>query len=688
MNAVVEVFDPSTQGVNTNNVNEHIIIVGNGPAGIHLIKELVRIGYSGKISIFGEEAWEPYDRVKLSSLLNGDIDFDEVVNRPSELTSERVFQHFNCKVVAIDVDAKQVTDALGRTFEFDKLVLATGSKPHVPNIEGRDLKGVYCFRSLTDVQHLMARSIKSRRTVVVGGGLLGLEAARAMQRGNTEVVLVQHSNRVLNRQLDAAAATILHDHIAGLGIKLRLSTHVVAIQSDESAALESYAEQSNVAGVKFRRNVSRVLLSNDEELECDTVIFATGIKPNTDLAHDGNISVGMGFRVNNQLTTSHPSIFAIGECAEYNGQIWGLVAPGLQQASCLAGILGGKSTEYLGSISTSRLKVMGIDVFSMGLVGDEHEKQIDKTETYKDKDVYRKLLLKRGKIVGAILVGPCEQSAEIQRAVEQGVSILPWNIWRFRRSGSLWGENSSQSIEHWPATATVCQCKGVTVADIKAAVMETAESPAIETVAELKKATGAGNTCGSCVPLLQSYMGQSVSREKQKVSGFWLVTLMVFACVTALLSVNPLPYAGSVLDSFWWENFLRDSFTRQITGFTLIGIVVLSMLVSARKRISKFSFGNFNGWRVLHGFLGGTALAALFIHTGFDLGSNINSMLMMNFLALAVLGALTTLILSLANRLPIATNNQLRKYSTWGHIILFWPLPALLILHVLSVYFF
>lgn len=688
MNAVVEVFDPMSAGSNSGLSganNEKLIIVGNGPAGIHLVRELLKHGYPGQITVFGEEAWEPYDRVKLSALLNGDIELKEIDNSIGQISADHVFQHFSCRIARINSDTKQVVDQQGRTFDYDKLVLATGSKPHVPNIEGAHLKGVYCFRNLTDVQHLMARSLRSRRTVVIGGGLLGLEAAKAMQRGNTEVILVQHSSRVLNRQLDDRAAAILHSHMRSLGIKLYLNTHVTAIKCDESPAHQYYQRASDNEGKTFRSGVSAIELSNGELLDCDTVIFATGIRPNVELAKETGIAFGRGMRIDTKLQTSHDGVYAIGECAEYQDQIWGLVAPGLQQASCLAKNLVGKDSDYFGSISTARLKVLGIDVFSMGLVGDEHQKQVDKTYTYQQGDCYRKLFLRRGKLVGAILVGACDHSIEIQRAVEQGVSVLPWQLWRFKRQGLLWQGRSSQSIEHWPATAVVCQCNGVTVGDIKTTI---AASNSVETLAELQSVSRAGTTCGSCVPLLQSYLGQSINNEKQKVTGFWLVTALVIAAALGLLLIQPLPYAASVMETHWWEFFLRDSVVRQFTGFTLLGLAVFSMLVSARKRLQKFSLGKFNHWRIFHGALGGLCLLTLYLHTGFDLGSNINSLLMTNFIALALLGAATTFVLSMANRLPIVTNNQIRKYTTWGHIVLFWPLPALLILHILSVYFF
>ena len=690
MNAVVEVFDPAESPAEDNATqvagsDERLVVVGNGPAGVHLVRELIRHGYPGSITVFGEEAWEPYDRVKLSSLLNGDIALAAIDNSIAAPGADRLFQHFSCRVNEISTVTREVIDQTGRRFGYDKLVLATGSKPHVPGIEGAQLKGVYCFRNLTDVQHLLARSLRSRRTVIVGGGLLGLEAAKAMQRGNTEVVLVQHSGRVMNRQLDDRAASILHAHIRSLGIRLHLNSHLTRVIGDDSAGSASYQRESQASGKPFRPGVCAVELSSGDIMECDTVIFATGIKPNIDLATGGQIAHGRGFRIDSGLATNQDNVFAIGECAEYNDQVWGLVAPGLQQAACLAKRLCGKNEEYYGSISTSRLKVLGIDVFSMGMVGDEHEKQVDKTVTWREGDSYRKLFIRRGKLVGAILVGACEQSIEIQRAVEQGTSILPWQLWRFRRTGLVWKDDSSQSIERWPATAVVCQCNGVTLADLQAVSVA---GDGGGTVAELQAATRAGTTCGSCVPLLQAYAGQSVSREKQKVAGFWLVTLMVVTAMASLLLVNPLPYADSALNANWWEFFLRDSQMRQYTGFTLIGLAVLSMLVSARKRIKKFSKGKFNSWRVFHGLLGGLCLFMLWLHTGFDLGSNINSLLMTNFLALAALGATTTLVLSLVNRLPISTNNQLRKYTTWGHVVLFWPLPALLGLHILSVYFF
>ena len=669
MNAAVETFDPHLL---LDAAREHLVIVGNGPVGVHLVRELKKANYRGSITIFGEEAWEPYDRVQLSSLLKGDIKFPDICNGLTDLESNTLYQHFNCKIIAIDPSLKSVTDSVGRVFYYTKLILATGSKPHIPQTPGTDLAGVYRFRDLNDVQTLIARSTRSRHTVVIGGGLLGVEAARAMLRGHTRVTLVQHSCRLMNRQLDDAAAALIQKSLEASGVNVKLNTRVVAIKGSPQTASTSHGF-----------GVSHIELSNGQIMDCDTVVFATGITPNIELFRSANISIGRGFRINKDLETSQKDIYSIGECAEFNGQIWGLVAPGLEQAACLAKNLCGRTTHYTGSIPSSRLKVLGLPVFSMGSVSDEHALLIDTTIVFQSLTCYRKIYLKRGRMIGAILVGACEQTASIQQAIEQGYSVLPWQIWRFRRTGHLWANDDSAAIKTWPESTIVCQCNGVSLKDIEAA-----NKTGANTLASLQATTKAGTTCGGCTPLLSSYLGNSVAPETQRTLGLGLITLLTLIASFALLEIAPIAYSDTVTKIAWWEQLLRDSFLRQVSGFTLLGFAVLSLLLSARKRITGFKMGKFTHWRLLHAGLGVLSLIAVAVHTGFDLGSNINRWLVSSFILLALLGGLTTLVLSFSNCLPVRTTNQLRKVFSWGHLIVVWPIPAFLTLHIVSVYFF
>ena len=424
---VVQESQEPTPAVSSGSV-EHLkvlVVVGSGPVGVQFAQALLQRGFNGLIKLFGDEPWRPYNRVQLSSLLAGEVRYSDILI--PEIASDSLhFQFLNRRVTQLDSAKCTLQDDKGVTHHFHQLVLATGSKPWVPNVRGIALAGVYVFRDLNDAQNLMARSTKTRRTVVVGGGLLGVEAARAMQRNNTEVLLVHQSNRLMNRQLDVESGAILKRTLEGYGIEVFLNSGV-----------RSIVGARQVEGVEFR---------NGRTIDCDTVIFATGIQPNIELARAGGVKVSRGIVVNDQLQTNRPHVFAIGECTEHRGELYGLLAPGLEQATILADRLCGGTAAYTGSTAATQLKVLDLPIVTVGWIGDEYDNLIDNSVTFHNANGdYRKLFLKRNRLKGVVAVGRCDESSRLQRAVLTEQRVFPWQVSRFKREGRLFAKPRAEA---------------------------------------------------------------------------------------------------------------------------------------------------------------------------------------------------------------------------------------------------
>ena len=287
-----------------------IVIVGAGPVGRYLAAKLMEQSGQHRVVLFGEEPWEPYDRVQLSSYLAGEIADVAFAKLQGEIDG-RFVQHIGLKVSAIDRDNKLVIDQSGRPYSYAKLVLATGSMAFLPTLPGVELDHVYTFRNLTDAHHLKARSVRSRHTVVIGGGLLGLEAARAMCRFNTHVTVIEQAAWPMFNQLDEEVGLALQERVKDSGIDVIVSNRVQAIIGKTS--------------------VERIRLADGTEIICDTVIVAAGITPQRQLAVDCDLETHRGVLVNDQLQTSDENIYAVGECAEHRQTIYGLVNPGFER---------------------------------------------------------------------------------------------------------------------------------------------------------------------------------------------------------------------------------------------------------------------------------------------------------------------------------------------------------------------
>lgn len=396
-----------------------LAIIGSGPVGVQCAQTLLQRGFKGMIKLFGDEPWQPYNRMQLSSLVAGEVRYSDILFPEIESNKDR-FLFLHRRVTSIDPAHHALIDDKGVRHHYHQLVFATGSRPWVPNVRGLGLPGVFVFRDLNDAQQLMARSARTRRTVIVGGGILGVEAARAMQRNNTQVTLVHQSDRLMNRQLDSEAGAILKRTLEGYGVEVFLNS-----------GMRKILGTTGVAGVELR---------NGRTIECDTVIFATGIQPNVALARSAGLKVGRGIVVDDTLQTSREGVFAIGECAEHRGQIYGLLAPGLEQCGVLADRLCEGVGTYTGSMAATLLRILDLPIFTMGWISDEYESQIDQTITYHNNNGdYRKLYLTRNRLKGVVAVGSCAEQARLQSAVQNARWILPWQRARFRKSGYLWG---------------------------------------------------------------------------------------------------------------------------------------------------------------------------------------------------------------------------------------------------------
>ncbi len=646
----------------------NIIVIGGGPVGVRFAHEVLAQSPKLNVRVFSNEPYHPYNRVQLSSLLAGDVRYEDII---TPLPNEKLYPGFRfevCAVHAIDTKAQTITDSLGSEYFYDKLIIATGSRPRLPGIPGMNQRGVYTFRNLGDAEHLYVRRLRSRHVVVIGGGLLGIEAARALLSLNTRVTLVQQSQRLMNRQLDNDAAAMLESKVKELGINVLTN----------SGVKEIFGEDNRVTGVELR---------NGEKLSCDTVLICAGIRANLEIARRAKIQVRNGILIDDQLKTSDENVHAIGECCEHRGLVYGLVNPGYEQAAIAADVITGGKATYVGSLEISRLKVVGEDVCSMGIVNNARQTfGTVKELSYKNKkqNTYRKLILKRGKIVGCVAFGDWAESRRVQEAFQQQRKISLWQQMMFKLNGYVWAKAQANDPRYWPDTAVICQCNSITKEQLTAAIDNGNTS-----VSALSESTKAGTVCGSCKPLLGTLIGEDAKIEKEPAWQVLLLTcLAAIIIVVAIVSIPGMQIADSVQDIGIYESIWNDKYWKQVTGFSLLGMTVIGLLMSLRKRIKIQALGKFQYWRFLHIILGVLSATTLVFHTGMHLGANLNQLLLLNFIAVLSIGALAGASISLAHNFSPGAAAGARKVFTWVHIIITWPLPILLCVHILTVYYF
>lgn len=642
-----------------------IVVVGAGPVGVRILEELALVGagdpQARSLILYGEEKSLPYNRIQLSSLLAGEKDVSAIELQSPVLKDAKVDVRLGCRVQRIFPGRHHLLDSTGRIQPYKKLIIATGSSPFVPGIPGAELSGVFTFRDLRDTEELVARRTRTSHTVIIGGGLLGLECARAMQRFNTNVTVIEHSSRLMFRQLDDRAGDLFREEVENLGIKVRVNTRVEMLLGTIS--------------------VEGVALKGGEVIPCDTVIFAAGIVPNTVLARSAGLLCSKGIVVDDQMRTSEPDIFAVGECAEHRGRVYGLVAPGFEQAAIAANAIGGESALYQGSQQATSLKVIGCSLFSTGDVDDIHGGVI--AAVHEQPGVYRRINFHRGRIEGVVAMGEWPQLSRIREAAKRGEIIWPWQRYRFEKTGDLFSDGDSIDVQAWPETATICHCAAVSKGRLCEAIANGCCS-----VEQISENTGASTVCGSCKPLVQELLATDAAPEPVKFSLSLKIMAglaLLVACLGLLLP--GMSFSNSVqnigIDTLW-----IDTDYKLISGFTLLGLSTLLAAVSLRKRIRKISLGSFDMWRLVHLALGVATIAILFLHTGFRLGSNLNFFLMTSFMGLIGFGGALGLAYAQSQRLGAMRALKLQTTALWGHVLCLWPFPALIAVHILMTYYF
>jgi len=468
------------------NVRPALVVVGTGMAGARVVEDLVaRAPDCFTIRMFGDEPHGTYNRTLLSSVLAGTQDPARLWLNPLEWYDKQGIKvHAGIKAEYID-RARGVVHGAGGLVEepYDYLVLATGSRPLVPPLEGLDLEGVFLFRTLEDCAHIGQHARDSERAVVLGGGLLGLEAACGLRGQGMEVTVVELAPYLMCQQLDSTGAHLLRRQLEALGVRFRLETSITHILGEEGC----------VSGVRLR---------DGGVLEADLVVISCGIRPNIDLAKASGLDVERGIVVDDQLRTSDPAVFAVGECTQHRGQLIGLVEPVYQQARVLADVLSGHDPQarYQAAKPATTLKVMGVDLTVMG---DVHDSNGD-TEVVSHLDpaagVYKKVLIRDGVLAGALLLGLPDPGGLFQRLYREGVplsgSALDLLHTRTERDLLLTG-GAPADLQDMPDTTQICNCHTVSKGRIVAVIKEGKCS--IEAVGQCCRA---GTGCGTCQPLL------------------------------------------------------------------------------------------------------------------------------------------------------------------------------------------
>jgi nitrite reductase (NADH) large subunit len=369
-------------------MSEPLVVIGNGMAAARLAEELSKRALGRyAVAMIGDEPRLAYNRVLLSSLLADEVGLSDIELKPARWWRDRgVTLRYGVRATAIDTVARNVTLADGKRLPFAKLVFATGSQPIKLSNPGMDLRGVLTFRDIDDVRKITSTTGRGARVVVIGGGLLGLEAAYGLAKAGARVTVIHLMDRLMERQLDPRAAAMLKRAVEAKGISVLLAAETAGIAGNSDGC------------------VAAVELKDGRTIPADAVVVAVGIRPNGELARHAGLNVNRGIMVDDGLETSAPGIYAVGECAEHRGLCYGLVEPAYEQANVLARRLAGETVTYPGSVLATNLKVSGVNVFSagdfLGAAGTEEIVLCDPGV-----GTYKKLVIAEQRLVGAVLFG-------------------------------------------------------------------------------------------------------------------------------------------------------------------------------------------------------------------------------------------------------------------------------------------
>ena len=388
---------------------KQVVVIGNGMTSLRFCEKLLEYDarHEFQLTILGDELLPAYDRVALSFIFSGKSDRDLIFSETRWYTYHKMDLRLGARVVSIDRAGKKVTTAGGKEIEYDHLVIATGARPHIPSIEGTSLEGVHVYRTSDDAYAIRNAGEQATRAVVIGGGLLGLEAAEACKEMGLPTTILERAPHLMACQIDAVGGQLLREKVEALGLKTRTGEQVTKLTGDHA--------------------VRAVYLENDEVLEADLVVLATGIQPNDELGRDAGLKIGAkgGIAVNENILTSDPNIYAIGECASFNNTTFGLVAPGYAMAAAAAAQLGGINKTFEIAEPASQLKLLDLHVASIGNPLLEPPLARHIVDQDLEKGVYKKLVTDpEGKILlGAILMGETSEFSRLLKRIEEKAEL-------------------------------------------------------------------------------------------------------------------------------------------------------------------------------------------------------------------------------------------------------------------------
>ena len=475
-----------------------LLVIGNGMAGMACLDEILKRKPHFEVTVLSDEPYYNYNRILLSSVLAGEKSVEEIyINSKEWYEKNNIRLCLGKKAVDVDSQKKFVLTEDGEKFSYDLLLLATGSNPFIPPTEGVNKKGVYTFRNMADTENILKDCATAKRAIVIGGGLLGLEAARGISNRQVPVTVVHLMDRLMDVQIDEVGGQFLKREIEKLGIKVLLGKNTAKILGEDQAE-----------GVLFKEG--------DIE-EADMVVIACGIRPNVELGKKAGLQVGRGIVVNDFMETSDPSIFAVGECVEHRGKVYGLVAPLYDQGKVLAAtITGDKGPLYEGSVLATKLKIMGIELFS---AGDFKAAEADKEViAYQDHalGIYKKIVIHQETVVGTILIGDASDANRFLELMRKGTKVTESrHSLLFDKPATVPG--SSSDVMSRPDSDTICGCIGVT----KGQIVQCIQEKSLKTVSQVKACTKASSGCGTCAGLVQEILvavaGAEFQEEKKEV---------------------------------------------------------------------------------------------------------------------------------------------------------------------------
>ena len=469
-----------------------LVMIGNGMAGVRTLEELLKLAPDlYDITVFGAEPHPNYNRILLSPVLAGEQTFEEIVlNDLNWYADNGIKLLLGRKVVKIDRKQRLVIADDGSEAEYDRLLIATGSNPFILPIPGKDLQGVIGYRDIADTQMMMDTAKTHKHAVVIGGGLLGLEAANGLKLRGMDVTVVHIGDWLLERQLDRTAGELLQKSLEDRGLKFLLPKHTAELLDNG---------EGRVCAVKFK---------DGEVIPADLVVMAAGIRPNTELAESAGIACNRGILVNDTMQTYDPRIYAIGECASHRGIAYGLVAPLFEQAKVCANHLAQLGfSRYQGSVTSTKLKVTGIDLFSAGeFMGGEGTETITLSDPIGG--VYKKLVIKDDVLVGACLYGDTADGGWYFRQIRESHNVSEIRDHLMFGEGAIGdvGHQGADKTANMPDSMEICGCNGVCKGTIVKAIQENG----LFSVDEVKKHTKAASSCGSCAGLVEQILISTV----------------------------------------------------------------------------------------------------------------------------------------------------------------------------------